>query len=59
MHNKEIMKMENKKKFVKPEVEIIKFEGDLATDDVVATSGVFGPQGPQPGDINNPSNGWW
>ena len=51
--------MDKKNKFEKPELEIIKFEGDLATDDVVATSGVFGPQGPQPGDINNPSNGWW
>lgn len=47
--------MENKKKFEKPELEIVEF----TNDDIITESGVFGPQGPQPGDINNPSNGWW
>lgn len=47
--------MENKKKFEKPELEIVEF----TNDDIITESGAFGPQGPQPGDINNPSNGWW
>ena len=50
--------MDNKKKFEKPELEIVEF----TNDDIITESGVsgsFGPQGPQPGDINNPSNGWW
>ena len=46
--------MHNKKKFEKPELEIVEF----TNDDIITESGNFGPQGPQPGDIN-PINGWW
>lgn len=43
--------MENKKKFEKPEMEVIEF----TNDDIVTTSGEFGDPGSKPGDIN----GWW
>ena len=46
--------LEDKKTFIKPELEIIYFEGDLATGDVIVTSS-FGDPDPKPGDIN----GWW
>ena len=52
------MNLDKKKQFEKPELEIVYFEGDLTTDDVIVTSS-FGNPDPQPGDINNPSNGWW
>ena len=44
--------MENKKKFEKPELEVIEF----TNDDIITESGTFGGgTGKQPGDIN----GWW
>ena len=43
--------MNNKKKFEKPEMEVIEF----TNDDIVTTSGEFGGPGSKPGDIN----GWW
>lgn len=42
--------MDNKKKFEKPELEVIEFEND----DIITDSS-FGNPGSQPGDIN----GWW
>ena len=53
-----MLKMDKKNKFEKPELEIVKFEGDLATDDIVTTSGEFGNTGGDAGDINK-SKGWW
>ena len=41
--------MDNKKKFEKPELEVIEF----TNDDIITES--FGCTGKQPGDIN----GWW
>ena len=48
------IKLDKKKRFENPELEIVEFN----SDDIILTSGEsgsFGPQGPQPGDIN----GWW
>ena len=42
--------LKNKKIFEKPDLEIIKFEGDLATDDPIATSS-FGDPDPETGDV--------
>ena len=42
--------MDNKKKFEKPELEVIEFEND----DIIADSS-FGDPDPKQGDIN----GWW
>ena len=47
--------MDKKKKFEKPELEIVEF----TNDDIITESGDFGEVGPQPGDINKPTNGWW
>ena len=49
------IKLDKKKRFENPELEIIEF----ANDDIITESGTFGPQGPQPGDINGGGNGWW
>ena len=46
--------MDNKKKFEKPELEIIEF----TNDDIITDSGDLGDPGPKPGDING-GNGWW
>ena len=46
--------MDNKKKFEKPELEIIEF----TNDDIITESGNLGDTGFKPGDINKP-NGWW
>lgn len=45
--------MDNKKKFEKPELEVIEF----TNEDIIVTSsgGDFGDPDPKPGDIN----GWW
>ncbi len=43
--------MENKKKFEKPELEVIEF----TNDDIITESGGFGNPDPKPGDINT----WW
>ena len=42
--------LKNKKIFEKPDLEIIKFEGDLATEDPIATSS-FGDPDPETGDV--------
>ncbi len=47
--------MDNKKKFEKPELEIIEF----TNDDIITGSGDLGDTGFKPGDINQPTNGWW
>lgn len=46
--------MDNKKKFEKPELEIIEF----TNDDIITESGDLGDIGYKPGDING-GNGWW
>lgn len=46
--------MDNKKKFEKPELEIVEFN----SEDIIVTSGQFGDPDSKPGDIN-PINGWW
>ena len=43
--------MDNKKKFEKPELEIIEF----TNDDIITESGDLGDPNPKQGDIN----GWW
>ena len=43
--------MDNKKKFEKPELEIIEF----TNDDIITDSGDLGDPGPKDGDINK----WW
>ena len=50
-----IVNMDNKKKFEKPELEIVEFN----SEDIIVTSGQFGDPDPKPGDINGGSNGWW
>ena len=45
--------MENKKKFERPEIEIVEFK----VEDIIVTSGAFGDPDPKEGDING--NGWW
>ena len=48
--------MDNKKKFERPELEIIEFKAE----DIIVTSstgGDFGDPDPKEGDING--NGWW
>ena len=47
--------MENKKKFEKPELEVIEF----TNDDIITESGGLGETGWQQGDINGKPNGWW
>lgn len=46
--------MDNKKKFEKPELEIVEFN----SEDIIVTSGQFGDPDPKQGDING-FNGWW
>ena len=49
--------MNNKKTFIKPELEIIGFNNE----DIILTSnesGSFGDPDPKPGDIGT-GNGWW
>ncbi len=50
-----IINMDNKKKFEKPELEIVEFNSE---DIIVTSGGQFGDPDPKPGDIN-PINGWW
>lgn len=45
------IKLDNNKKFEKPELEIVYFEGDLATD-ILVTSGDYNNPGEQEGDMN-------
>ena len=48
---------DNKKRFEKPEAEVIRFEGELATDDIITTSGDFNNPNPGSGDVF--PKGWW
>lgn len=48
-------KLNKKKRFESPELEIVEF----TNDDIITSSGEFGNPGPQPGDINGGGNGWW
>lgn len=49
--------LENKRVFKKPEAEVIRFEDDLATDDIITASGDFGNTNPGSGDVF--PKGWW
>ena len=43
----------NNNRFTKPELEIILFEGELATDDIIiVSSGTIGNPDPDTGDLN-------
>lgn len=47
--NRGLLNMDDKKKFEKPELEVVEFENE----DIITAS--FGDVDPKPGDIN----GWW
>ena len=48
-------KLDKKKRFENPELEIVEF----TNDDIITESGLFGNPDPKEGDINGNSNGWW